>query len=194
VARVLSGCLARRREDRFATAQEAGWAIEEALVDMGVAASARDVASFVEEQAGDLVGARRFDFGRAGTTGHGPAIPRDLTRLHSGSIASMKQPRRAGVGAIVAACAAVPAVVLAFALSSGVHDARPPVVSPATAVVTVEPEPQSTATVEVAPMATVTPSAEVPAAPPPTTQATPPHAKPHPVVRHGTWKPRSRHD
>jgi tRNA A-37 threonylcarbamoyl transferase component Bud32 len=193
VARVLSGCLARRREDRFATAEEAGWAIEEALEDMGVAASARDVASFVEEQAGDLVGARRFDFGRAGTTGHGPAIPRDLTRLHSGSIASMKQPRRPGVGAIVAACAAIPGIALAFAISSGVHDVRPPAVSPATALVTVDPEPEPTATVEVAPMERVTPPAEIPAAPPPT-QATPPHAKSHAVVRRGTWKPRSRHD
>src|SRR5271170_4978701 len=65
VARVLSGCLARRREDRFSTAEEAGWAIEEAIDDMGVAASARDVAAFLEEQAGEHVGTRRVDIARS---------------------------------------------------------------------------------------------------------------------------------
>ena len=194
VARVLSGCLARRREDRFSTAEEAGWAIEEAIEDMGVAASARDVAAFLEEQAGEHVGTRRVDIAPSLPPSRGAAIPRDLTLLHSASMPSMKRPRRVRVAGIIAACTGLSAVAIALAISSIARDAHPaPALSPATAIVSIEPEAPPPSLVEDAPISTVPPPRlDLPAVQP--TEEAPARAKPHTVVRHGASKPRKKHD
>jgi serine/threonine protein kinase len=192
VARVLSGCLARRREDRFSTAEEAGLAIVEAIEDMGVAASARDVAAFLEEQAGEHVGTGHVDLGRSLASSRGAAIPRDLTHLHSASMPSMKRPRRARVAGIIGACTGLAVVAITLAISSGAREAHPPAVSPATALVPVDQEPPPASVVEIAPLPTVVPREEAPTMQP---VAEPPvHAKAHTVVRHGASKPRKKHD
>ncbi|MGO8993211.1 MAG: serine/threonine-protein kinase [Polyangiaceae bacterium] len=202
VARVLAGCLALRREDRFPTAEQVGWAIEDALEEMGIVASSRDIARFLDEQAGESVGVRRFDIGRCMATGKTPAIPRELTLLQSGTHSALNRPRkktsrRAKIAGTVAACATVPAFVIALALStgtgSGVRDTQPAMAPPATAGLSAGGEEVRPASpVETAPPTNVAAPHEAPA-PAELTQAANPHAKRHAVHPGGT-KTRSRHD
>jgi serine/threonine protein kinase len=49
ITRVLSGCLAHRPQDRFQSAEELGSAIEMAIDEIGISASATDVAEFMKE-------------------------------------------------------------------------------------------------------------------------------------------------
>jgi serine/threonine protein kinase len=78
VARVLAGCLPRRREDRFPTAEHLGWAIEEAIEEMGVAATAKDVAEFLADKT-EITDPR--ETGRL-------AVPRELTVLRTDTLSS----------------------------------------------------------------------------------------------------------
>jgi hypothetical protein len=82
VAKVLSGCLARRREDRFPSARHLASAIEDAIESMGVAATARDVAEFLAE------GEFRPDPALL-TTGR-CAIPHELTMLRPDTVSNMR--------------------------------------------------------------------------------------------------------
>ena len=59
IARIVNGCLAPRREDRFTTAEDLGNAIEDAIEEMGVSATSRDVAAFVAESAGAQIAEQR---------------------------------------------------------------------------------------------------------------------------------------
>jgi serine/threonine-protein kinase len=86
VTALLTGCLARRREDRFATAAHLGWAIEEAIDDMGVAATARDVAEFLADR-GARVDPRLAITGRC-------AIPAELTLLRPDTVSGVMPARR----------------------------------------------------------------------------------------------------
>jgi serine/threonine-protein kinase len=82
VNRVLQGCLARRREDRFPTAAQLGCAIEEAIESLGVAATARDVAAFLSDRG---IGADP----RLVTTGR-CAIPNDMTLLRPDTVSRLR--------------------------------------------------------------------------------------------------------
>jgi serine/threonine-protein kinase len=82
VVRLLAGCLTPRPEDRFPTAERLGWAIEEAIEEMGVAASAGVVAGFLAEN-GYRTDSRIVPTGRC-------AIPRDLTYLRTDTVSKMR--------------------------------------------------------------------------------------------------------
>jgi eukaryotic-like serine/threonine-protein kinase len=117
VASILSGCLALRREDRFATAEHLGSAIEEAIEQMGVAATARDVAEFLSDRT-HRADPRRVDSGRC-------AIPRDLTMLRTDTVSCVRPAGRIAVsrtsslGWALAAFACVSAIGSTVAWASG---------------------------------------------------------------------------
>jgi serine/threonine protein kinase len=130
VARVLAGCLAQRPEDRFPTAQHLGWAIEEAIEDLGLAATPRDVADFLAE---------KTDIGRAKVLKSGCcAVPRNVsfeTETHSRTRIRRKRktpatgraparPSRAGFALFSALVFALACIGARFASDSG---SAPPV-------------------------------------------------------------------
>jgi serine/threonine protein kinase len=64
IARVIEGCLAHRPQDRFQSAEELGAALEMAIDEIGISASAADVAEFMREcsitlSAGEVPSAQR---------------------------------------------------------------------------------------------------------------------------------------
>jgi serine/threonine protein kinase len=131
VASVLSGCLALRREDRFPTAERLGSAIEEAIVSLGVAATARDVAEFLAER-GVRPDQRLVVTGRC-------AIPRDLTSMRPDTVSGLRPTRRRATSRpsilarslAVLACAAAIGLGIATVTSSKLAVRVPVVSSPA---------------------------------------------------------------
>ncbi len=127
IASVLSGCLAPRSEDRFPTAQHLGWAIEEAIEQMRVAATARDVAEFLADRT-HRSDPRRVDSGRC-------AIPRDMTLLRTDTVPCVRPAGRIAVsrasslrhGLTAFACAS--AVGLTIGWASGLLRTRAPTVA-----------------------------------------------------------------
>jgi serine/threonine-protein kinase len=123
VKAVLTGCLARRREDRFSTAAHLACAIEEAIEDMGVAATARDVAEFLADRS---VHADP----RLATTGR-CAIPTELTLLRPDTVSTVQPTRRravrrsSSVRRSVLALACVSAIGLVAAGASTLHRPAP---------------------------------------------------------------------
>jgi serine/threonine protein kinase len=86
VARILAGCLPRRPEDRFPTAEHLGWAIEETIEEMRLSATAKDVAEFVADRA------ERADPRETGRL----AVPRELTLLRPDTVSSVRPKRQRG--------------------------------------------------------------------------------------------------
>jgi serine/threonine-protein kinase len=114
VVGVLSGCLARRREDRFPTAAHLGCAIEEAIEKMGVAATARDVAEFLADR-GVRADPRLAITGRC-------AIPREMTLLRPDTVSRLRPvKRRSSVRRSVAALACASAIGLGAAAATWLH-------------------------------------------------------------------------
>jgi eukaryotic-like serine/threonine-protein kinase len=131
VASILSGCLALRREDRFPTAEHLGSAIEEAIEQMGVAGTARDVAEFLADRT-HRADPRRVDSGRC-------AIPGDLTILRTDTVPCVRPAGRialspaSNLGRAVAGFACVSAIGLTIGWAAGLLRMRaPPVSAPAT--------------------------------------------------------------
>ncbi|HEY2511520.1 MAG TPA: serine/threonine-protein kinase [Polyangiaceae bacterium] len=103
IARILNGCLARRPADRFQTAEEVGWAIEDAIDEMGLSASARDVSSFVVEHGGDHLASRQWQ------------LPMDITASSTALVSRVRR-RRKGKGRLLRLAALVAAPALALGL------------------------------------------------------------------------------
>ncbi len=198
VGRILSGCLTLRREDRFATAEQVACAIEDALDEMGVTASARDVAAFLDELAGDQVRRRRLDIGRCMVNGRVTAIPREMTALASGSLSVLPipiplAPRRRGLRLLpaVGACLGLAAAAAAVAFMARQLPPPPPAPAPPPINLAAAPPPS----LDVADDALRAPGGERhetarSAQPTPLPQK---HARPQPVVRYGV-PARNRHD
>jgi hypothetical protein len=173
VARVLAGCLARRPEDRFPTAEHLGWAIEEAIDTMGVAAAARDVAELLAER-GHRPGAKTVVTGAC-------AIPRDMTLLRPDTVSNLRPTRKRAVAwpsqvrRSLAAFACVTAIGLAAtgatrALEVGTR------AGPAAASLGVAPRVPARFEEASALPGVVTPRVEAPPG-----HATRPHTRPHPA-------------
>jgi serine/threonine protein kinase len=123
VVRILSGCLALRREDRFPTAEQLGWAIDQAIERMGVAATAGDLAEF-------LADSDACDHSWLSSTGR-CAIPEDLTSLRIDTARLNVPKRSAAVAArstlrLSLAALACGATIGGLAAAVRVFDAPPP--------------------------------------------------------------------
>jgi serine/threonine protein kinase len=184
VAGVLSGCLARRREDRFPTAEHLGWAIEE----MGVAATARDVAAFLAD--------RRPPGDRGLVITGRCAIPLDMTLLRPDTVSNLRpggkrvlsKPSNVWRGLVALAC--VSAVGVASTMVSKALDASALVVAGTPAPPLVEDTPPVPAQLtEEVPLPPVLPPVEAPVV-----HATRTHSKPHPPPHQGRPKPRPSRD
>ncbi len=154
IERIISGCLARRPQDRFATAEQLASAIEAAIEEMGVTASSKDVGSLVEECTGlDTSGERPV----AGLElGESPASPFAWTES-TGQVQRRRSFRRRSLAWVaLAGLCLLPAIPLAIAHASRSEgDPKPPVAAvPAPADLTEVVPPVSAAT----PIVSVAPS------------------------------------
>ena len=173
VARILTGCLTRRREDRFPTAEHLGWAIEEAIEELGVAATAGDVARFVADHGGQS--------GSAVVTGR-CAIPQDMTVLGPTEVSGLRFVGKRAVSwrrALqrgLAALACVSAIGLAAAATSkALASGAPPLSDRAAQSGDEAPAVRATAEDEIALHAVLAPRSQVKSG-----SSAHPHAKPHP--------------
>jgi serine/threonine-protein kinase len=188
VARVLSGCLARRREDRFPTAGHLGCAIEEAIESLGVAATATDVAEFLSED-GFKPDPSLLTTGRC-------AIPHELTFLRPDTVSNMRPVgwRPVWKGSTVRPRVALAAVIAAIGLGAlGATQLRPRAEMPSSPAAPVPVE----AIPSVAPSSPTVPTVVTPAVSAAASAAPAPAAssaqKTHPA-RPSRTKSRSTHD
>jgi serine/threonine protein kinase len=191
IERIVSGCLARRPQDRFATAEQLASAIEAAIEEMGVTASSKDVGSLVEECTGlDMSGERPVAGQEIGDV---PAAPLSWTES-TGQVYRRSLRRRSLTWVALAGFCLLPAIPLAIAHASRSESAPMPatlaVAAPAEPSAVVPPVSAATPIVSVAPsflagarVSVVHPRPKVaPALPPRPVQKARPPAPPPPAT------------
>jgi serine/threonine protein kinase len=122
IERIISGCLARRPQDRFASAEQLRIAIEDAIEEMGVTASSKDVGSLVEHCTGLDVSGEQPAVRREPEEAPGPFAWTEST----GQVHLRRARRRSVMWGALAGLCLVP--IIPLALSHAMHtdsDANP---------------------------------------------------------------------
>ena len=154
IERIISGCLARRPQDRFSSTEQLGFAIEAAIEEMGVTASSKDVGSLVEDCTGLDVSGERPAFGQV--VADPPAASFAWTESTGQMARQRSWRRRSFTWAAMACLCLLPAIPLALA-----HTGRLPAPPAPTFVATpapVEAPPAALPTVSALPFVSVAPT------------------------------------
>jgi serine/threonine-protein kinase len=151
VLRLLGACLARRQQDRFATARQLQLAIEDAIEEIGEETTAKDVAAFIEERAGEMVASQRAQVRARVREPQGSLV------TQSGVVVSRPLRARSGWLALIGAAAVAAATALTLTMqrepARAAAAAAPPAVAAQAPAVPSAPEEASAspAIIEIAP-------------------------------------------